>query len=237
MPPGLHLVSAEIRSGSAILSRVQPSLVLHGYWRSSSAYRVRIALELKGLRYRQEPVNLLHGEQVSDTHRSRNPSGYVPALDVEGATLVESVAILEWLEEAFPSPALLPHALLDRAHVRALVEIINAGTQPLQNLWVLKQLFPGDADQAAKMAWARQVMGKGLGAFEELLARRDAGAPFCFGTHPTYADVMLVPQLYNARRFGVDLEPFPRIRRAEVACAELDAFKRAHPDVQPDAKP
>jgi maleylacetoacetate isomerase len=218
---------------------VQPSLVLHGYWRSSSAYRVRIALELKGLRYRNEHVNLLAGEQRSDAHRARNPSGYVPALEVEGTTLVESVAILEWIEEAFPTPPLLPHALLDRAHVRALVETINAGTQPLQNLWVLNHFFGPDAE--GKATWARQVIARGLSAFEEHVARHrgatgDSG-PYCFGAAPTLADVMLVPQLYNARRFQVDLTPYPHVTAIDAACAKLDAFARAHPDVQPDAKP
>jgi maleylpyruvate isomerase len=218
---------------------VQPSLVLHGYWRSSSAYRVRIALELKGLRYRNEHVNLLTGEQRADAHRARNPSGYVPALEVEGTTLVESVAILEWLEEAFPTPPLLPHALLDRAHVRALVETINAGTQPLQNLWVLNHFFGSDAN--GKAAWARQVIARGLAAFEELVARHrgatgDTG-PYCFGASPTLADAMLIPQLYNARRFQVDLAPYPHVTAIEAACAKHEAFARAHPDVQPDAKP
>jgi maleylpyruvate isomerase len=214
---------------------VQPTLVLHGYWRSSSAYRVRIALELKGLAYDQAPVNLLNGEQRSDAHRARNPSAYVPALEVDGTTLVESMAILEWLEEAFPAPALLPRDPLARAHVRALAEIVNAGTQPLQNLWVLNHFFGSDA--AAKSAWAKQVIARGLGAFEDLASRRPSAGPFCAGEAPSFADVLLVPQLYNARRFGVDLEAYPLARRAEEACSALEAFKRAHPDAQPDAKP
>ena len=214
---------------------MQSSLVLHGYWRSSSAYRVRIALELKGLAYENAAVNLLQGEQKADAHRARNPSGYVPALDVDGTTLVESVAILEWLEEAFPTPALLPRDLLSRAHVRALVEVINSGTQPLQNLWVLNHFYA--TDSAGKTAWAKHVVARGLQAYEDVLARHPHAGPFCVGDDPTFADVLLVPQLYNARRFAVDLDAFPLIRRAEAACAELDAFKRAHPDVQPDAKP
>jgi maleylacetoacetate isomerase len=218
---------------------VQPSLVLHGYWRSSSAYRVRIALELKGLRYRSEHVNLLAGEQRGDAHRARNPSGYVPALEVDGAVLVESVAIVEWLEEAFPTPPLLPRALLDRAHARALVETINAGTQPLQNLWVLNHFFGPDAE--AKGAWARHVIARGLSAFEELVARHrgatGAGGPFSVGDAPTLADALLVPQLYNARRFQVDLAPYPHVVAIDAACAKLEAFARAHPDAQPDAKP
>jgi maleylpyruvate isomerase len=214
---------------------VQPSLVLHGYWRSSSAYRVRIALELKGVAYTQAPVNLLAGEQRGAEHLARNPSGYVPALVVDGTPLVESMAIVEWLEESFPEPALLPKAPLDRAHVRALCEVVNAGTQPLQNLWVLNHFFGSDAQ--GKTAWARRVIEKGLASFEELLERRHAVGPFCHGEAPTLADAFLVPQLYNARRFGVSLEPYARIRAADVACAELEAFKRAHPDAQPDAKP
>jgi maleylacetoacetate isomerase len=219
---------------------VHSSLVLHGYWRSSSAYRVRIALELKGVRYRNEAVNLLAGEQRSEAHRARNPSGYVPALEVDGAFLVESVAILEWLEEAFPNPPLLPRAALDRAHVRALVETINAGTQPLQNLWVLGHFFGSDAE--AKGAWARQVIARGLSSFEELVARRraatgDDAGPYSAGASPTFADALLVPQLYNARRFQVDLAPYPHVVAVDAACAKLEAFARAHPDVQPDAKP
>jgi maleylacetoacetate isomerase len=214
---------------------VRPHLVLHGYWRSSSAYRVRIALELKGLAFDHAPVNLLEGQQRSEEHRARNPSAYVPALEVDGTMLVESMAILEWLEEAFPAPPLLPPSPLARAHVRALAEVVNAGTQPLQNLWVLNHFF--GSDQAAKTAWAKLVIARGLGAFEELLARQEPAGPFCAGEAPTLADVLLVPQLYNARRFGVDLTVFPRALRADAACADLAAFKRAHPDAQPDAKP
>ncbi len=214
---------------------MRPHLVLHGYWRSSSAYRVRIALEHKGVAYAQAPVNLLAEEQLADAHRRRNPSAYVPALEVDGTTLVESMAILEWVEESFPAPPLLPREPLERAHVRALAEIVNAGTQPLQNLWVLKHFF--GTDQAAKVSWAKHVIARGLGAFEELLARGERKGPFCVGEAPTLADVLLVPQLYNARRFGVDLGAYPRALRADAACAELDAFKRAHPDAQPDAKP
>jgi maleylpyruvate isomerase len=214
---------------------VRPHLVLHGYWRSSSAYRVRIALELKGLAYEHAPVNLLAGAQREEAHRARNPSAYVPALEVDGTTLVESMAILEWLEEAFPTPPLLPREPLERAHVRALAEIVNSGTQPLQNLWVLNHFF--GADQAAKGAWAKQVITRGLAAFEALLDRHASAGPFCAGDAPSFADVLLVPQLYNARRFGVDLTAYPRALRADAACAALPAFERAHPDAQPDAKP
>ena len=230
----LPFQASAAEASAAKTARVQPPLTLHGYWRSSSAYRVRIALELKGVSYRQAFVDLLHGEHHEEAHRARNPSGYVPALDVDGTLLVESVAIIEWLDEAFPEPPLLPRAPLDRAHVRALAETINSGTQPLQNLWLLNHFFSADA--AAKSAWGRMVIARGLTTFEALLARAASAGPFCSAPSPNLADVMLVPQIYNARRFGVDLEPFARIRRAESECAQHPAFQRAHPDVQPDAQ-
>ena len=223
----------------ASTEHVQPALVLHGYWRSSSAYRVRIALELKGLHATHAPVDLVAGEQRGEAHRARSPSGYVPALEVDGSPIVESVAILEWVEEAFPAPPLLPSAPLDRAYVRGLVEVVNSGTQPLQNLWVLTRFFGNDPQ--AKADWAREVIARGLASFEALVDRhrRSSGdrGPFCFGEQPTLADAVLVPQLYNARRFQVDPAPYPLVRSIEAACLELESFARARPEAQPDARP
>jgi maleylacetoacetate isomerase len=213
-----------------------PELVLHTYWRSSCSYRVRIALGFKGVAYTPVFVNLLEGDQKSDAYRATNPMGYVPCLTVDGAPFVESVPIMELLEELFPEPALYPKDVKDRARVRALVEIINAGTQPLQNLSVLEHLGP---DKDKRAAWMRHFMGRGLAAFEELVARyeqeRGARGPFAFGETFTAADALLVPQVYAARRFDVDLAVFPRIMRAEAAAAALPYVASARPEAQPDA--
>lgn len=213
------------------------NLRLYSYWRSSSAWRVRVALELKGLRYAYTAVNLLEGEQWSAEQRARNPTHQVPVLEVrEGALpprrLVQSMAIIEWLDEVHPSPPLLPPTADGRARVRALAEHVNSGIQPLQNAMVLKRLrekVPG-WDQE----WARQAIGAGLVALELAVADGGAGR-FCHGDSPGLADCYLIPQLYNARRFGVEAAGFPTLLRIEAACAALPSFQAAHPDRQPDA--
>lgn len=206
---------------------------LYGYWRSSSAWRVRIALAHKGIPYTYIPVNLLHGEQLGEVHHRRNPMDQVPVLELEdGTRLTQSLAMIDYLEHLQPQPALLPEDPVDRARVLALAEIVNAGIQPVQNLAILKRVTALGGDRAA---WGREVVQSGLEAFQQL-AGPHAGT-FCFGDHVTLADVLLVPQLYNARRFGCDLAPLSLLTTIEARCAALPAFQKAHPDAQSDANP
>jgi maleylacetoacetate isomerase len=214
-------------------------LVLYTYWRSSSAYRVRLALAAKGLSYRSVAVNLLEGAQLDAAHVARSPMGYVPCLEVNGEPFVESVAIIELIDELRPDPPLLPPDPHGRARVRALVEVVNSGTQPLQNLSVLQKLSP---DHEVRKEWIKHFIAKGLGAFEAMMASNAAqghGAhgPFAYGTSLTMADCYLLPQVYNARRYQVDLAPFPRVARAAEAIAATDAARTAAPEAQPDAVP
>jgi len=213
------------------------TLRLYSYWRSTSTWRVRIGLALKGLGHELVPVDLLAQEQLTDAHRARNPMAQVPVLEAveDGRTLrlVQSMAILEWLDERFPDPPLLPADLDGRARVRALAEHVNSGIQPLQNLATLRMLrekVPGWDRE-----WARSFIARGLDALERAVA--DGAGRFCHGDAPGLADCYLVPQLYGARRFGVDLAPHPTLRRVEEACAALAPFQAAHPDRQPDAPP
>ncbi len=207
-------------------------LVLHSYWRSSSSYRVRIALALKQVPHELVTVNLLSNEQKSEAYmKAMNPMGNVPCLVVDDEPFIESVAIIELLEDLYPEPALYPKSPKERAHVRALCEIINAGTQPFQNLSVLGRLESDDA----RKAWASSFIARGLGAFETLLAQRDHAGPFCCGDTISAADVFLVPQVMGAVRFGVDLQPMPRIRRANEAVLALPRIQAARPESQPDA--
>jgi maleylacetoacetate isomerase len=215
-----------------------PKLSLYTYWRSSSAFRVRIALGYKGLDYEPVFVNLLEGQQRATEYKvEMNPMGYVPCLVVDGVKFVESSAIIELLEDLAPEPALFPKSPADRARVRALVQYINAGTQPLQNLAVLEKL---GADAAKRKEWIRHFIGHGLTAFEALATGYAAEAghrgPFVFGEGFSAADVFLLPQLYNARRYHVDVSSYPTILRAEAAANELAFVRAAHPDAQPDAQ-
>ncbi|HQY64749.1 MAG TPA: maleylacetoacetate isomerase, partial [Polyangiaceae bacterium] len=211
------------------------SIVLHGYWRSSCSYRVRIALGAKGLDYATHPVNLLTGAQLHADYTSVSPTGYVPTLELGGEAFIESMAILELLEELHAEPALLPKTPTERARVRALCEIINAGVQPLQNLNVLRRV---SEDAAAQKEWMVHFIGKGLRAFEhrlEQLETHGVRGPFVYGERFGMADCLLVPQVYAARRQGVDLGPMARVVRAAEAAGELAFVKAAHPDKQPDA--
>ena len=219
-------------------------LRLYSYWRSSASYRVRIALEYKGLEYDYLAVHLAQGkgevagegEQFSPAYRALNPQSRVPALETEDGILTQSMAILEWLEETRPQPPLLPAAAGDRARVRALAQLLVADVQPLQNVAVTRYLQNQlHADQAAVGRWLQEWIGRGLAAFEQLLARQPASGDFCVGAAPTLADVCLVPQCVAARRFAVDLAAWPRIQRVEHACNALPAFARAAPERQPDA--
>jgi maleylpyruvate isomerase len=210
-------------------------LLLHGYWRSSSSWRVRIGLHLKGLAFEYRAVNLLAGEQFAEEHRARNAMSQVPVLEVEegGATLRlgQSMAILEWLEERFPSPPLLPRDPAGRARVRMLAEHVNSGIQPYQNAATLKWIRERLPDD--DRAWAAHWIGRGLAALEEE-ASAHAGR-FSHGDTVTLADLYLVPQLHGARRFGVDLARFPTLLRIEAGCCGLEAFARSEPERQPDA--
>jgi maleylpyruvate isomerase len=215
-----------------------PALTLHSYWRSSSAWRVRIGLALKGLAYRYEAVDLLAGAQDAPAHRAVSPFGHVPVLTVQdgdrAVRLVQSMAILHWLEERFPSPPLLPADLLARARVRALAEHVNSSIQPLQNARTLRAVRELGAGLAR--TWAHRFIAEGLAALERAVSDGQAGR-FCHGDTPGLADCYVVPQLSNARRYEVDLAPFPTLRRIDEACGALAAFQAAHPDRQPDAPP
>ena len=208
---------------------------LYSYYRSSAAYRVRIALNLKGLPYEYVPVNLLLGEQKSDAYLTHNPQGLVPALELDqGELLAQSVAILEWLEETCPPPALLPSDPLQRARVRSLVNSITCDIHPLNNISILNylraELGAGDDDI---QRWYCQWVERGFSAIERSLARTMGDC--CFGDQPTLADVCLIPQVYNAYRFKVPMENYPNIRQVNQHCNSLAAFERAAPEAQPDA--
>lgn len=210
----------------------------HGYFRSSSSYRCRIAFNLKGLSPEFVPVHLLRdgGQQHAPAFRALNPQGLVPALEVDGHVLTQSPAILEWLDEAHPEPRLLPTDPFARAAVRAFCAAIACEIHPLQNLRVLAHLGAQyGQDQDGKAAWCRHWIGAGLRACEALLAARPDSA-FAFGDAPGMAEIYLVPQLFAARRFGVDLTAMPRLAAIDAACQALPAFAGAHPARQPDAE-
>jgi maleylpyruvate isomerase len=220
-------------------------LVLYGYWRSSASWRVRIALAWKGLPYAQAPVHLVKdgGEHRTAAYRALNPMAEVPLLVVPGGApdggelrLTQSVAICEYLEERFPEPALLPAHPAERARVRALVEVVNSGIHPVQNLKVLQRI---EADygvsQEGRVAWARGWIAKGFEGLEGHLA--STAGRHAFGDAVTLADCFIVPQVYNAHRFGVDMSAFPRVAAVASAASTLPAFAAAHPDRQPDAPP
>lgn len=208
---------------------------LHGYFRSSASYRVRIALNLKGLAAEHLPHHLRKGEQRDPAYLALNPQGLVPTLiDDVGNALTQSLAIIEWLDETYPEPALLPSDALPRAHVRAFALAIACDVHPVQNLKVLarlRQLGLAEDDVTGWAAWANR---EGLAACERLIA--DQQGPFCFGGVPTLADLCLVPQLANARRFGVRVEDYPRLAAAETAARSLKAFADAAPERQIDAE-
>jgi maleylpyruvate isomerase len=208
---------------------------LHGYFRSSASYRVRIALNLKGLGVAHLPHHLRKGEQRDPAYLALNPQGLVPTLQEDaGAIITQSLAIIEWLEETHPEPALLPKDPLRRAHVRAFAQVLACDTHPVQNLKVLARLRQLGLPEEQVTGWAAWANREGLAACEILIAGEPG--PFCFGKAPTMADLCLVPQLANARRFGVDLDTFPRLLRAEAAAKDLKAFADAAPERQPDAE-
>lgn len=211
---------------------------LCGYFRSSAAYRVRIALNLKGVEYETVPVHLLKdgGQQFSDSYKALNPTALVPTLVDGDLAIGQSMAILEYLEETHPEPALLPTDPAGRARVRAIAQTIACDIHPLNNLRVLKHLKHGlGVDEDTKNAWYRHWIDVGLTSVEAMLAGHPATGRFCHGDQVTLADVLLVPQVFNARRFECDLSAMPTVTRIVDACSELDAFVQAEPARQPDA--
>jgi maleylpyruvate isomerase len=210
------------------------SLTLHGYWRSTTAYRVRIALALKGVAYEQVTHDLRTGAQRDAGYRALNPQGLVPALETDDAVLTQSSAILEWIDETYPGPPLLPVGANDRAIVRAMAATIACDIHPINNLRILNALRTEfGADEAAVQRWIARWIGDGFAALETMVARHGEG--FAFGATPTIADCHLVPQVYSAERFAVDLSPYPHLMAAADTARALPAFAAAHPDQQPDA--
>lgn len=203
--------------------------VLHDYFRSSASYRVRIALNLKGVSYDSHPVSLVDGAQKSDNYRALNPQGFVPMLEMDGHRLTQSLSIMVYLDQRFPEPRLIPADPADGAHVRAMAMAIACDIHPINNLRVLKYLKGKlGHDQDAVDAWYRHWIAEGLAPLETIAAPR--AGKFLFGDQPTIADVCLVPQLYNARRFAVPLDGYPTLVRADAAAQALPAFAAAHPD-------
>jgi maleylacetoacetate isomerase len=203
-------------------------LVLHDYFRSSAAYRVRIALNLKGVSYKTAPINLLSSEQQKAEYRALNPQGFVPTLEVDGQPLSQSLAIIGWLEATYPDPRLLPADPLDAAHVRAMALVVACDIHPLNNLRVLKRLSAMEVDQEGRDEWYRHWVREGFMALEAMAEPR--AGQFLFGDEASLADVCLVPQMFNARRFAVPLEDFPTLVRADHAACALEPFAAAHPE-------
>ena len=205
--------------------------VLYDYYRSSAAYRVRIALNLKGVEYESRPVNLLQSEQKADDYRALNPQGFVPMLEIDGHRLTQSLSIIVYLDQTLPDPPLMPKDIVDQARVRAMALTVACDIHPLNNLRVLKYLsgelgLPQEERDTWYMHWIRE----GLPALEALAAPH--AGKFLFDDTPTIADICLVPQLYNARRFDVPLNDYPTLLRAEENANKLEAFAAAHPDRQ-----
>lgn len=210
---------------------------LYNFFRSGTSHRLRIALNLKGLPFEYVPVDLRREQHLARDFRAINPQGLVPALETDGKVLIQSPAIIEWLEEKYPTPALLPTDADGRARVRALAAIVGCDIHPVNNrriLEALRQRF--GADDAAIDAWCGTWITAGFDAYEALLAADRQRGRHSYGDGVTLADVYLIPQVESARRFKVDLEPYPLIRAVDDACGQLDAFRRAAPALQPDAK-
>jgi maleylacetoacetate isomerase len=209
---------------------------LHGYFRSSASFRVRIALNLKGIAYQTVSHHLRHGEQRAREYLALNPQGFVPALAIDDTVLAQSMAIIEYLDETQPGAKLLPADALGRARVRTLSQVVACDIHPIDNLRVLRYLRTEmGQDEAAVQAWYNHWIAEGFAAFEDMLAHGGTGA-FCHGDRPTMADICLVPQVINARNFKLDMTPYPTIRRIAEACLAEPAFTAALPERQPDAE-
>lgn len=208
---------------------------LYGFFRSGTSHRLRIALNLKGLAYEQVAVDLRREDHLSEVFRAVNPQKLVPALDVDGSVMIQSPAIIEWLEEAYPDPPLMPADAPGRTRVRSLAAIVGCDIHPLNNRRILEALrHRFGADETAVNEWCATWITAGFDAMEALI--RDQGrTPFAYGATPTMADVYLVPQIESARRFKIDLARWPRLMEIDAVCARIDAFSRAAPSMQPDA--
>ena len=208
---------------------------LYGFFRSGTSHRLRIALNLKGLSYDRVAIDLRTEQHLGGAYKAINPQQLVPALDIGGAVLTQSPAIIEWLEERYPTPALLPAEPLERAEVRALAAIVGCDIHPVNNRRILEALrHRFSADDAAINDWCATWVSAGFDAFDALVQAHGRG-PFAFGAQPSLADVYLVPQIESARRFKVDINQWPRLVEIDAACGRLEAFRRAVPAVQPDA--
>nr|XP_046268685.1 maleylacetoacetate isomerase isoform X2 [Scatophagus argus] len=206
----------------------QTKPVLYGYFRSSCSWRVRIAFALKGIEYDQVPVNLIKdgGQQLTQEYKTVNPMRQVPAVEIDGVTLSQSLAVIQYIDETRPGPRLLPADPKKRAQVRMISDLIASGIQPLQNLYVIQKIG------AEKAQWSQHFIDRGFQALEPIL--KQTAGKYCVGDEISMADICLVPQVYNAERFKVDVEQYPTIKRLNQALLEIDAFKVSHPSHQPD---